>query len=1159
MKKNRFLAVLLTALIFAGNMWAETAPKREFRAAWVATVMNIDWPKQKGTSASVIAAQKADLITMLDAMEDLNLTTLCFQVRSMSDAMYKSSYEPWSSYLTGTRGTDPGWDPLAFMVEESHKRGIEVYAWVNPFRWASSGSSTYWTTSFDTQVKNKGWLMTNGSYTVLNPALTDVRAHIVNVCKEIISNYDVEGMIFDDYFYPSGGTSEGSDAPDYSLWKSANSGMTIGDWRRNNVNTAIKEIYDMIQATRPEVRFGIAPPGTAGESASKYGLTMCPAGYDGQYKSLYADPLYWMANHIIDFMSPQVYWHNDHKLAKFGPLANWWYGCTAKLKNVHCSMSVNVYDLATSMGSQADLGNTTAHYDEHVTNIKQSREYAAAHGLNAFGSNFYSVQYLYGTYAKHGNYLRDNCFQTKALVPVVDWKTIPTYSAVSNLKYSSGNLSWTAVNAGKSTMRYSVYAVPGTIEIEDAQASDGDGIDQQYLLGVSYANSYTIPTEKQSGYWYAVCVYDGYGKEHEAAYAGYSMEPSAKVTLTSPVNGASAQWSQKFSWSAVSGATYRLDIASDNSFTDIKYQEYNLTSNSKTLDLYLLDSSKTYYWRVLCTEDGKQSTTSDVATFTSPKRTAAPAATLVSPANAAQIDEDITFSWKATSGMDYTLEVSASSDFSTIKYSKNVSATTTGTLSQDVAISQFHKGTFYWRIVSAGKYYTDTNSAVRTFEVTKETVGLYESGYEVVTDKDNDTYEQMDNISVNSLWFRSVATEYGNITFDGEGGTFNRGMCAVGDYVYVSGRSANDYNSSTKVYLRKFNGKTGEIMGDIVLGSESLLYYNPCNDVIKDSNGSVCITNLVLSPASNPLKIHKVNLETGALTEVASIKLSDVTGTRIDNVALYGDVTTGNFKVFAAIPSTKHIVCWTFANGTQTSQTYCTVNSFYPEGQANFGIAPRVLPIDGNSLFVDGANTAWSRYDLSSGKMTDSFLNNGLLAPSSFKVNGGTYFTIGGKNFMTYSLSDWSSSIPNAFNVVSVDSNLSFASMNKMWTLPKVGMGSVQNMGQQAIADYVQVDNNSVILYYYVPGNGICAYEIVDNYATGVDGLNAQEGVKIKAENGSIALSAEAQSIDVYSVMGAKVAHAENATEVKVAADSGMYIVVAVVDGEVYTKKILVK
>ena len=137
MKKNRFLAVLLTALIFAGNMWAETAPKREFRAAWVATVMNIDWPKQKGTSASVIAAQKADLITMLDAMEDLNLTTLCFQVRSMSDAMYKSSYEPWSSYLTGTRGTDPGWDPLAFMVEESHKRGIEVYAWVNPFRWAS--------------------------------------------------------------------------------------------------------------------------------------------------------------------------------------------------------------------------------------------------------------------------------------------------------------------------------------------------------------------------------------------------------------------------------------------------------------------------------------------------------------------------------------------------------------------------------------------------------------------------------------------------------------------------------------------------------------------------------------------------------------------------------------------------------------------------------------------------------------------------------------------------------------------------------------------------------------------------------------------------------------------------------------------------------------
>ena len=1153
--KKRVSLFLLAVLMLAGNVYA-TAPKREFRAAWIATVANIDWPWQKGNSESIIASQKADLIEYLDAMEDLNLTTLCFQVRSMSDALYKSSYEPWASQMTGTRGKDPGWDPLAFMVEESHKRGIEVYAWVNPFRWATSGSSTYWTTDFDKEIKNKGWLLTNGSYTVINPALADARAHIVKVCEEIISNYDVEGMIFDDYFYPTGGMSESSDAQDYSLWKSSNSGMTIGDWRRNNVNIAIKEIYDMIQEVRPEVRFGIAPPGTAGQSASKYGLTMCPAGYDGQYTSLYADPLYWMANHIIDFMSPQVYWHNDHKLAKFGPLANWWYGCAAKLENVHCSMSVNVYDLAQSMGNQEDLGNTTEHYDEHVTNIKQSREYAAAHGLNAFGSNFYSIQYLCGSYKKHGEYLRDNCFQTKALVPVVDWKKAPTYSAVSNLKYAGGNLSWTAVNAGKSTMRYSVYAVPGTIAIEDAQASDGDGIDQQYLLGVSYANSYSIPSEMQSGYWYAVCVYDGYGNEHEAAYTGYSMEPSAKVTLKSPINGASTQWNQTFSWSAVSGATYRLEIASDQAFSIIKHQEFNLTTNSKTIDLSVLESGKTYYWRVMCTEPEKQSTASDVASFKAPTRTSAPVPTLVSPNNGVKIEDDVTFSWKTTSGVEtYTLEISSMNNFSTLKLSHEMTSSSATTLSYDVPLAQLAKGTYYWRVKASGKYYNDSYSSVRSFEVIKETVGQTEGGYTVKIDKDNDTYEVIDNISVTSLWYRSIQSDYNNITFESEG-SFNRSMCAVGDYVYVTGRSANDYSSGTTVYLRKFDGKTGEIMGDIILGSEALHYYNPCNDIVKDSYGNVCIANLVLSPASNPLKIHMVNLETGALTEVASVTLTKVSGTRIDNIALWGNVATGNFKIYAAIPSTKYIVCWTYQNGVQTSETYCTVRSTYPTVD-NLGIAPRIVMIDETNMFVDGGSTAWSRYDFTTGKMTDSFNNNGSLAPATFQVNGGTFFTLSGKKYVTYSYSDFSAkSSPQAFKVVSADDNMSFASMKEMWTLPKEGLGNIKNLGQQAPADYVQLSDTTVIVYYYVPGNGICAYKIADETLTGVESVHASS-VSVTVEGGYIKLNKEAQSINVYNAMGAKIAYAENASAVE--AGNGMCIVAVEVDGVTYIKKVFVR
>lgn len=132
-KMRLWLYLAMMLMISAGNIKADVV-KREFRSAWIATVANIDWPKQKGASASVIAQQKSDLIAYIDQMEAMNLTSICFQVRSMCDAMYKSSYEPWSSYLTGTRGADPGWDPLQFVVDECHKRGIEVYAWVNPYR-----------------------------------------------------------------------------------------------------------------------------------------------------------------------------------------------------------------------------------------------------------------------------------------------------------------------------------------------------------------------------------------------------------------------------------------------------------------------------------------------------------------------------------------------------------------------------------------------------------------------------------------------------------------------------------------------------------------------------------------------------------------------------------------------------------------------------------------------------------------------------------------------------------------------------------------------------------------------------------------------------------------------------------------------------------------
>lgn len=176
MLRNLLLAAL--ALLPVVSAWAEEAQKREMRTVWIATVSNIDWPQTKGSSASVIATQKKQLTDMLDGFVKANMNSVCLQVRPMADALYKSSYEPWSSYLTGTRGKDPGWDPLAFAVEECHKRGLEINAWVNPFRFSnSSGNDTQ--TDIDKAMLKSGILMQVNERIVFNPGLQADRKSVV--------------------------------------------------------------------------------------------------------------------------------------------------------------------------------------------------------------------------------------------------------------------------------------------------------------------------------------------------------------------------------------------------------------------------------------------------------------------------------------------------------------------------------------------------------------------------------------------------------------------------------------------------------------------------------------------------------------------------------------------------------------------------------------------------------------------------------------------------------------------------------------------------------------------------------------------------------------------------------------------------------------------
>lgn len=500
LKRSALAAVLLAIAALPMS----SGVKREVRSVWMATVWALDWP----SSTSSTTAQKNEMVKYLDVLQKNNFNAVYFQVRTMSDAFYKSSYEPWSSYLTGTRGKDPGWDPLAFVVEECHKRGMECHAWVNPYRF-STGSN--WSTAQDQALKSAGMLLAytksdGKTTTIMNPGLESVRKRIVDVCKEIISNYDVDGLVFDDYFYPEG-IPVTSSAGDYDLWQKSGASMTFGDWRRNNVNQMVADVYKMVQQQKPYVRFGISPAGAACTSAAvaaKHGIDRCPVASDWQYDGIFSDPVAWLEAGTIDYISPQLYWKTNHKTNPFGPMTKWW-SYVAKHFGRHHYASHSISFLNSS--------NTTGDWEEIGKQVQFSRDYTEN---EAPGAVFYSAAYVTGKkQSGFGEWLQVNKFQNKALTPAIDWKKSDLEKVqVSALNKRATVLSWTGVD----NVRYSVYAVPESVNVETLDSN----IPAEYLLGVSYKTTYTMPDDKKSGYNYAVCVLDRYGNEYEPVYYGQS-------------------------------------------------------------------------------------------------------------------------------------------------------------------------------------------------------------------------------------------------------------------------------------------------------------------------------------------------------------------------------------------------------------------------------------------------------------------------------------------------------------------------------------------------------------------------------------------------------------------------------------------------------------
>lgn len=293
---------------------------REFRGVWIATVANIDWPVSPD---SPWETQKREYIKLLDYYKNLNFNAVIVQIRTAGDAFYPSNYAPWSKYLTGKQGKAPATqeNPLTWMIKEAHDRGLEFHAWLNPYRATMNLETSDLSPEHDF-FNHRNWMLKYGTKWYYDPGLPEVKNHLLAIIKEVVTNYDIDAIHFDDYFYPY--KEPKLDFPDKASYdKYKKPGQSRDDWRRQNVNDLILALSQTIKTQKPWVQFGISPFGVWRNQSKDPKGSPTQAGQTN-YDDLYADVLLWMKNKWIDYLIPQLYWSMEHRLASHRKLADWW-------------------------------------------------------------------------------------------------------------------------------------------------------------------------------------------------------------------------------------------------------------------------------------------------------------------------------------------------------------------------------------------------------------------------------------------------------------------------------------------------------------------------------------------------------------------------------------------------------------------------------------------------------------------------------------------------------------------------------------------------------------------------------------------------------------------------------------------------------------------
>ncbi|WP_285728778.1 family 10 glycosylhydrolase [Nocardiopsis sp. ATB16-24] len=474
-----------------------THDKRQMRGAWLTTVGNIDWPSKPGLSAE---EQKKEMDERLDEAVDLDLNTVFLHVRPTADAVYESDMEPWSKYLTGEQGGDPGYDPLEYAVEEAHKRGLELHAWFNPYR-VGMNSDIEELADDHPAKENPDWLVTHGREGYFDPGNPDVRNWVTDVIMDVVERYDIDGVHFDDFFYPY--PAENATFDDDESWEEHGEGFDDRDqWRRNNVNQLIRDVDERIEETKPWVRFGISPFGIWRNDTSD--SSGSPTSGLESYSAQHADTRAWIREEIIDYVVPQLYWERGFDDADYEKLVPWW------------SEEVKDTDVDLYIGQAAYRAEDKGWNDKTLSKqLDYSSDYSEVDG-----DVYFSFKSLKNVGEKAYERVRDDHYGDPVLPPLADESRDgePTVGAVEGLDATTDDdrtkLEWQPVEGARS---YAVYK----LDSEDAaKVATGDleqycdVLSEDNLVAMTGETSVKEKTDEDASY--VVTALDDYRVEGPA-------------------------------------------------------------------------------------------------------------------------------------------------------------------------------------------------------------------------------------------------------------------------------------------------------------------------------------------------------------------------------------------------------------------------------------------------------------------------------------------------------------------------------------------------------------------------------------------------------------------------------------------------------------------